>query len=386
MTDIFKKTLTETESEYVIRVCSLRNEYGYSWVQLTDIINSELRLSLSPDAYRKRWSAYKSNNDLFEQQEIEDSLLDLQKLKIQISDERCQNRAYIRKLAREDVIAELIRSSIQNLNSLKPLPKNVHINDDIELDAILEISDWHYGIEINNFWNIFNTDVAGKRIAELSNKVIAILKQHHLTHLNVLNLGDMIAGRIHNCIRLQSRIDVITQIIEVSELIAQFLTSISAYVNIDYYDCLDNHSRLEPKKEESLDAESLARITTWFLKERLKDTNISIHSNPISDDIISFESLGHKICGVHGHKDSTAKLIDNLCLLNKEHYDLICSAHVHHFISEEKNEVIVITNGSLMGTDDYAQSIRENSKPSQNLIIISESNPCECVYRIQLDS
>ena len=37
-----------------------------------------------------------------------------------------------------------------------------------------------------------------------------------------------------------------------------------------------------------------------------------------------------------------------------------------------------------MGTDDYAQSLRLNSKPSQNLIILGEDNPLECIYNIPL--
>ena len=69
---------------------------------------------------------------------------------------------------------------------------------------------------------------------------------------------------------------------------------------------------------------------------------------------------------------------------NRANYDLILSAHLHHFSADEKNETILISNASLMGTDDYAQSLRLNSKPSQNLIILGEDNPLECIYNIPL--
>ena len=71
-------------------------------------------------------------------------------------------------------------------------------------------------------------------------------------------------------------------------------------------------------------------------------------------------------------------------MMTKIHYDLILSAHLHHFSADEKNETILISNASLMGTDDYAQSLRLNSKPSQNLIILGEDNPLECIYNIPL--
>ena len=35
-------------------------------------------------------------------------------------------------------------------------------------------------------------------------------------------------------------------------------------------------------------------------------------------------------------------------------YDLILTAHMHHFSSEEQNETMRISNGSLMGTGDCA--------------------------------
>ena len=38
-----------------------------------------------------------------------------------------------------------------------------------------------------------------------------------------------------------------------------------------------------------------------------------------------------------------------------------------------------------MGTDDYAQSLRLTAKPSQNLILLGNNNPIECIYNIRLD-
>ena len=46
---------------------------------------------------------------------------------------------------------------------------------------------------------------------------------------------------------------------------------------------------------------------------------------------------------------------------------------------------LLISNSSLMGTDDYAQSLRLTAKPSQNLIILGKNNPIECIYNIRLD-
>ena len=51
------------------------------------------------------------------------------------------------------------------------------------------------------------------------------------------------------------------------------------------------------------------------------------------------------------------------CLTNHD-YELILTSHLHHFSCDEKNEVLVVSNSSLMGTDDYAAKLRLSAKPS----------------------
>ena len=76
---------------------------------------------------------------------------------------------------------------------------------------------------------------------------------------------------------------------EVSEILAEFLSELSNSFELDYYSCIDNHSRLEPKKQDALELESLCRITDWYLKDRLKDNvNIHMHENVYGPDIITF--------------------------------------------------------------------------------------------------
>ena len=175
----------------------------------------------------------------------------------------------------------------------------------------------------------------------------------------------MISGYIHLPIRVNSRIDVITQTMEVSELIAEFLCNLSHYTtDLDYYSVLDNHSRLNYKKQDAIQLESLARITPWFLKERLIETDIKINDNEVDEDIATFKINEFNILGVHGDKDSQKNIVPNLSTFTHEHYDIICSAHYHHFSANEDNDTLHISNGSLMGTDEFAFKLRKNSKPS----------------------
>ena len=382
--------------ETLINVCETKDKNNYTWREVSDIVNRVTGVDISPNACRKRYNRYLKNKPILIEEnkdncsvsDFEEDYIKLQMEKQKIYDLKTQVRADIRRMSREDTLKEIAGEVLSNISKFPRLSTPKIITDiNKSKDAILQISDWHYGIDIDNHFNKFNTDIARERVEYLISYVYNILYKEGINHIHVVNLGDMIAGRIHPQIRYQSRIDVITQIMEVSEHIAQMLSILSMYAFVDYYDSLDNHSRLEPNLSDSLDLESLARLTSWYLRQRLKDNkNIKIHKNTFSDDIITFNVFNHKVLGVHGDKDKPSSIIEKLSMMTQDHYDLVLSAHYHHFQCDERNNTLLISNGSLMGTDDFAQKLRLSSKPSQNLIISTPESVCYCIYKIDLDN
>lgn len=388
----------ESDDEYIQRICQLKYENNLSWQNVADIINDTICLGLTADACRLRYKRRqekeenKLNQIMFDNimdsqtDSLSEMMCDIQKERVKLRDEISQNNALIRKMAREESIKEIAievaNTLINNFPLRIPEPK---IDTNTEKEALLTISDWHYGIDIKNIYNTYNPQITKERIEKLQEEVINRCIRENITCLTVANLGDMIAGNIHLPLRINSRKDVITQIIEVSELIAEFLNNLSQYLNINYYAVLDNHSRIDPNKKEAIQMESLARITTWFLKERLKNNpNIEIHDNYLDEDIMSFDILNHSILGVHGDDDKQKTIIPSLISFTEENAELIISAHMHHFSADEECGTIVCCNGSLMGTDDYAFRMRKHSKPSQNLIFITKDNVFDSFNRIIL--
>lgn len=315
--------------------------------------------------------------------------IEKQKEKYKKSDERIQVNALVRRMSREETIKEIAHEVAEKFEEKYPFVIDLsnHSNKkNEEKEAILQISDWHYGIVIDSPYNKYNPEICKERVTRLAKEVAEKCAKNDINRLHVVNLGDMIAGRIHLTIRLNSRIDVVTQTIEVAELIANFLYSLSTFLDIEYYDTLDNHSRLEPTLCDSLDLESLVRIITWFLKERLKNVpTIHFNDNTLGDDIASFSCLGHKIIAVHGDKDKPETVVQNLSLMSKSYYDLALMAHRHHFFCDEKNRTVLVSNSSLMGTDELAQNLRLSAAASQNLIIVTKKNVVDTICRIDVE-
>lgn len=423
MTDDLREQINirkgETDDEYEIRICSLHDEYDLTWDDITAIINSALDQNYTESRYRKMWKMYnlgvrntaiqrrmrnkdegdylryddheinvsnEADDEIPEISEYMQRKIELQKERVKISDERIQVNAYIRQLAREETIKEIALKCAQEMNSKKMLrPNNNNFyTDKNKNSAIVCLSDWHYGIDINNYWNVYNPDIAKERVAKLREEVRDLCVRNNVKDLHVVNLSDLIAGRIHLGLRLESRFDVITQTIQVSEILAELLNDWAADFEINYYDCLDNHSRLEPNKKDAMDLESLARIIPWYLKERL-DKSIVIHENEYDEGIITFKCHGYEIVGVHGDHDKLSTVVNNMSLMTHKHYDLVVTAHLHHFSADEQHETVVLSNGSLMGVDTYAKNLRLTSKASQNLIILTDTSPCFCIYRVVLN-
>ena len=321
--------------------------------------------------------------------DLEELILEFKKERVKTADVKNQERVYVRRLAREESIIEIAKYAANEVAKNNPITfTGLQFVENTSAEAIAVISDWHYGIEVHNHWNEFNTEICKDRVNKYLNKLLETCDMFNITKIHLVNLSDLIAGRIHNTIRFESREDVISQTIHVSEILAQFINELTKRgYDVEYYDCLDNHSRLEPIKSDSLDLESLVRIIPWYLSERFKsEPSLTIHKNEYSDDIITFDVLKgkYKIGAVHGHKDRPQQVIKNLTLMTKENFDLILTAHLHHWAGDETNRTVQISNGSLMGTDTYAKDLRLDSQPSQNIIIATNDSVCDYVRRVVL--
>lgn len=376
----------KSAGDYIDALITSKEELGLTWSEVSTVVYDKFGIDRSREYFRRRAIDISSNKNC-DTPMSEDKLRSLRKERMKLSDQIIQNNAILRRISREETLKEIAEDLAKNMsrNKILELPTidDVSNRSNEEVEAILCLSDWHYGIEVDSYFNTYNTDIARKRINNLLYKTIKACATHKVNKIHVLNLGDLICGRIHLTLRLQSRIDVMTQVMEVSEILAEFLNELSKHVEAQYYDCLDNHSRLEPNKKESLDLESLTRVIPWYLKTRLCDNSeVHFNNNKYGKDIITFDCLGYKVAGVHGHDDKSSNVLDHITLMTHEHFDLMCIAHFHHFSGDEKNESVIVGNGTLMGTDNYAEKLRLSSKPSQNLIVVTPDNVIEDIKRI----
>ena len=101
--------------EDLIGLGNTKVDVGKSWQDIANFLNDRYDLCNTKDFYRKRYSKLVSREEkeLFDSNDISEMLLKLKKERVKISDERVQNNAYIRQIARDETIKEIAEGAIE---------------------------------------------------------------------------------------------------------------------------------------------------------------------------------------------------------------------------------------------------------------------------------
>lgn len=358
------------EDELQLIMDKIDEANDYTWAEIAEMIDypytvDALRKSLAGKyggfaVYNYLKDKAISSNDL---SQLKD---DLYKERVKLQDALREKRSILREEARYENLVELLKSEIKNLPQIEIKEK---INDGKYFKyAILQLSDFHAGALCDNQWNYFNFEVLQERAEEIVNKTIYYCSLHEITDLVVEIGGDMVHGVINVSNRVDAEEDVLTSILKVSELLSQMIAKLKENFRIKVVTVLGNHGRLMADKKAVTTKENFEMLIPEFLRLRLK--------MPIQDskglDFTKYEINGNTICLCHGHNNKLNTIIEDFSKLYKCVPDEIHCGHFHAYKDVNDCDIMVTVNGTLMGADDYALTIKKNTTPSQNLIIYDE--------------
>lgn len=382
-----------TKEELIFEVGKDKETYGYEWSVCAEILNSILDKNLDPETYRKRYGEIKRFYEIFQSKikeqtdseilkEIEERQTELKKEKYKFFDARNEYNALLRKRAREEEINKIIIDSVRAINKedfeLK-YEKEISKNETM----IIPLNDLHCGYKIDSIFGKYDEIVLKQRLEKYLSEIEKIQKQHHCEKAIVMGGGDLISGNIHAEIKRNNNLNIIEQIITVSEYITNFLVKLSSlFEKVSFLSVSGNHSRIE-KYKDSIKEERLDDIVEWYLKARLSNFNIQFDDYINADATIKiFDVYNKSYILVHGEFDNN----DNGLILQKfanKPITAIFSGHYHHNEIVTKNEIKFIMSGSFIGTDNFTIQKRIFSRPEQ-LITIVNKDGIYCYYDISL--
>lgn len=304
------------------------------------------------------------------------------KAAVKMRDQRRELRKWDTSEARFEHLVDVMKESIDNL---EPLPKYKYGTKrdltDCHNTAVLMLSDWHYGAVVDTQYNYYDTTVCVERATQVFDKCLRHCTEHHVDKLFIELNGDMIHGLINVSNRVQAEEDVAEQIMNVAHIISTLINDMKPFFKeITVVSTFGNHGRLTPEKTAALVKENFERLTNGFIRMRLGDDIKFIEAQ--SEDFVMYDCGDKKIYLAHGQYDKLSSVIGDCVAMTKIVPDEVHLGHTHSYKDINESNIMTVVGGSLMGADDYALTLRKNTKPHQNLIIYGEDR---CVYQLVVD-
>lgn len=153
--------------------------------------------------------------------ELDAKIIESRKERQKVFDQRNALSKVIRERSRQEELNEILCEAIQSGN----LPRLNYQRTEIEPsdnDLLVSLNDIHYGANVQNYWNTYNSDICRDMMCRYLDKIISIGETHGSENCIVWANGDEISGNIHQSIAITNKENVIEQIKGVSELIAEF--------------------------------------------------------------------------------------------------------------------------------------------------------------------
>lgn len=401
-----KKKIDETEEQFLWRIGQMVDSGKIeNWKSINNIVNKELGIEedrwRDESAFRKRYQAAKKFYDnCFSKMEPEAYAKEVQVMKRELEKERNKIRTekleyarWIREEARDEMIKDEIISSI---SKLKPLSIPTYIKPNYSNKSyLLCISDSHYGIEFSikdlfgNIINEYSPEIFEKRMWDLFNQVVYIIKKENIDILYIWELGDGIESIIRlNSQLMKLRYGIIDSAIRYADFISVWLNELSQYVKINFQMTIDsNHCELRicnaPKG--SFSEENMSKVMLTLIKERLKNNpNINIIENPTG--MCYSQLIVWNCVGIHGDVKDIGKACDELSRLYNLPVDYLIAGHYHSMTQKDIGiNAEVLNVRSIMGANPYSVSIRKAADSGASLFVFEQTKGKICEYSLKLN-
>ena len=250
-------------------------------------------------------------------------------------------------------------------------------------DLIISCTDIHAGIEIDNYFNKFNEEILKERFNQYLDKIFEVQLRHGSENAFII-LSELVSGIIHNELRIENNQNLIEQFLTVTDYLAEFLSELSYRFNrVNVYICPGNHSRISPKKEDSLKGENIDHLAIPFLEAKLQNfENIIFNRNVIEESVAMFNVRGNVIMSSHGDKDQPSSVVQKFTLLFGIRPAIVYLGHRHTNAMSTVYDVKVVESGCLSGVDNYCLDMRLRGRPSQTISVITKDG-LDCLYDVK---
>ena len=337
--------------------------------------------------YKAKFAENGGNNNLLSEMNAQKH--EIRKEKQKLFDERTALNKVLREQGRLENTYDIVKRAIEDY---EPVRFDYVYNEPYESDndLIIHLTDIHCGMNINSAFNVCDYNVLQDRIKKYIDEILDIKNLYNSQNAYVILGGDLIHGLIHVNSRIESKENVVEQIMKVTDLVSNFLYILSQHFNyVEVHSVAGNHSRPTANKEEAVRGENFDLLIPFGAKKELKNIeNICFKDNYLDCDISAFEVRGHMVYATHGDKDTPRNVVYHMTqFARKAHLpmpDLCYLGHRHQNGLTTVDDVKVIESGCVDGMDSYAIDKRLVGTPEQTVTVVTENNCIKALCDIQI--
>jgi len=328
------------------------------------------------------------------------------RLKYQIKYFQEKLRREQEKRYNEENLIEELKTVLSVARPLKAFPRKSFKGEHQEQEAVLLFSDCQIGEKIQKKetgYLDYNIEIFEERLKRLYNSVLNIINRHRkdcdINNLNIFMLGDLVEGN-GNIYRGQAprlATDVVEQVFNGQQMIADFLRSMARYFEKIVVSCIvGNHGRLRGKDEdlEYVNWDYVLYRNLQQILSRVKNIEFRVDKRWWRIE----EVQGWKFYMEHGDRIKkymtipwySAERVDNRVLkmlraMNKD-YDYFVFAHHHTSIEWDAGVGERICNGAFTSGNPYAmRELKVVSRPTQKMFGVHKEVGITWRYNIRLD-
>lgn len=375
----FTRFNNESDEELILRVCSMKDKIG-SWQDVADILNRLTNQDYGESTYRKKYQAFQKmlnanqstifNNDNYLKQ-IQKEKEELRKERIKLQTANIERNRIDRCESRQELYYEYVGNVVQTL----PVPEFMPLmqrKDENEMNYLVCLSDLHYGASFKSENNEYSPAIFKERLELLTGDIYDFIMDKQLSKLHIVCLGDTLQGLLRISDLKINDSAVVKSTVEISRLLAQFLNTLSTFVEIEYYHVpTSNHNQTRPigSKASELADEDLEYVISNYIKD-LCSNNDRIHVVLAEENkqYIEINVDGYEILAMHGHQlKNINTALKDISMIRRSFCDYLILGHLHHDKEMSSHEgcchdTEILVCPSFVGSDPYSDSIMKGSK------------------------
>lgn len=389
----YNKMSNENENQYVLRICSMKEQNNWTWKDIAKILNDSLGNNYDESAYRKRYQHFQrmmtdNEANLFTEDKylksVREAKMELEKERQKMYTTKVEMQRLIRQEARFEMFYENVKNAIETL----PMPEIKREFTDLNNDKayLLCIADVHAGAKFDLPTNSYSMEECERRFGVLLTQTIQYIKKNDIKLLYVASLADDIQGILRVSDLQLNETTVVEATVFVARMIANFLNELSAYCYIDYYHVpSSNHSQTRNlgTKASELASEDIEYVIGNYIADMLAfNSRVDVNNN-FGHDYIEIPIFDYNIIAMHGHTvNNVETVLKDMSTLHGKLVDFVILGHLHTGKSIQGNErdtydTEVLMCPSFQGTDPFAyKKLGKSSKAACKLFIFDETYGC----------